>query len=98
VLLNRPSKCGSITICRSTIARLENEPPESVAFEIQWLEGSLEDVILQERVQLLKAEYLMQTGERDQALEILRLVEARRDHAPASERAAICLKELQGNN
>jgi hypothetical protein len=68
------------------------------ARKIGWLEGSLEDVILQERVQLLKAEYLIQTGERDQALEILRLVEARRDHAPASERAANRLKELQGNN
>jgi hypothetical protein len=49
-------------------------------------------------VQLLKAEYLMQTGARDQALEILRSVEARREHAPASERAANRLKELQGNN
>jgi tetratricopeptide (TPR) repeat protein len=78
--------------------RLEHEPPDSVAFEIQWLEGSLEDVILQERVQLLKAEYLMQTGQRDQALEILRLVESRRDHVPASERAANRLKELQENN
>jgi hypothetical protein len=69
-----------------------------VAFEIQWLEGSLEDPILQERVQLLKAEYLLQTGDRDQALEILRMVEARREHAPASERAASRLKELQENN
>ncbi|MFU8860051.1 MAG: hypothetical protein ACNA8K_06485 [Cyclonatronaceae bacterium] len=49
-------------------------------------------------MQLLKAEYLMQTGDRDQALEMLRLVESRRDHAPASERAANRLKELQGNN
>jgi hypothetical protein len=98
VLLNRPSKCGSNTECRSIIGRLEHEPADSVAFEIQWLEGSLEDPILQERVQLLKAEYLMQTGDRDQALEILRLVEVRRNHAPASERAANRLKELQGNN
>lgn len=68
------------------------------ARKIGWLEGSLENPILEQRVQLLKAEYLMQTGDRDQALEILRLVEARRDHAPASERAANRLKELQGNN
>ena len=84
---------------RSRIAwvvyRVDHEPPDSVAIEIQELEAVVDDPHLAEEVQLLKAEHLLRTGAREQAMEILQQVEDRRRNVPASDRAHNRLQTLQ---
>jgi len=46
-------------------------------------------------VELLKAEHLIRTGAREQAMEILQQVEDRRRNIPASERAHNRLQTLE---
>jgi len=52
-------------------------------------------VNIDEEVQLLKAEHLIRTGAREQAMEILQQVEDRKRNKPASERAHNRLQTLQ---
>ena len=52
-------------------------------------------VTFNEEVQLLKAEHLIRTGAREQAMEILQQVEDRKHNKPASERAHNRLQTLQ---
>jgi tetratricopeptide (TPR) repeat protein len=84
---------------RSRIAwaayRMDHEPPDSVAIEIQELEAVVDDPHLAEEVQLIKAEHLLRTGAREQAMEILQQVEDRRRSLSASDRAHNRLQTLE---
>ena len=78
-----------------TAYRMEHDTPDSAAIEIQELEAVVDDPHLAEEVQLLKAEHLIRTGAREQAMEILQQVENRKRNNPASERAHNRLQTLE---
>jgi len=83
---------------RSTVDLLEGHmnrmAPDSAAARFEELQGGIEDPELKGRFDLLRAEFLLSRNERQQALEILRQVQATADHPSASKRAADRLKQL----
>jgi len=86
---------------RSRIDRLEHRmnhlPPDSVDFELQWLEGTIADEAQQQRIQLLKADHLLNQGRRGEAERILEGLQSRTEHPAASGRAKARLNDLQSN-
>ena len=84
---------------RSKLDRLEHlmdrMPPDSVAFELQWLEATIDNEELEQRLKLLKAAHLIELGKRGEAEELLRQVEARKEHVRTSGRAKVRLEDLK---
>ncbi len=100
--LERLTQTGSpVQRARSRVDRLEyrmeHVPPDSAALELQWLEGTIADEALQQRVQLLKAGHLISLGRRGEAEQILQQVQARSEFPAASGRAKARLNDLQNN-
>jgi tetratricopeptide (TPR) repeat protein len=86
---------------RSRIDRLEHRmrhlPPDSVDFELQWLEGTIADEAQQQRIRLLKADHLLNQGRRGEAEQILEELQGRTDHPAASSRAKARLNSLRSS-
>ncbi|MEQ9264006.1 MAG: carbohydrate-binding module family 20 domain-containing protein [Balneolaceae bacterium] len=86
---------------RSRIAgierRMEYMEPDSVAYAIQQLENRIQDEELANEVQLLKAEHLIKSGKKTEALIILNQLEAREKESPAKERAKMRKQMLMKN-
>lgn len=86
---------------RSRISRIEQRmeymEPDSVAYAIQQLESMIQDEELIDDVQLLKAEHLIKSGKRAEALVILNQLEARDKESSAKERAKMRKQRLMKN-
>jgi len=84
---------------RSRIDRLEHRmmhlPPDSVDFELQWLEGTIADEAQQQRIRLLKADHLLNQGRHGEAEQILEELQSRTEHPAASGRARARLNSLR---
>jgi len=98
--LERLTRTGSLPQrSRSKLDRLEHlmdrMPPDSVAFELQWLEATIDGEGPGQRLKLLKAAHLIELGKQAEAEELLRQVEARKEFARTSGRAKARLDELK---
>jgi len=98
--LERLTRTGSLPQrSRSKLDRLEHlmdrMPPDSVAFELQWLEATIDEEGPGQRLKLLKAAHLVELGKQAEAEELLRQVEARKEFARTSGRAKARLDELK---